>query len=516
MLRCKIFLEKCPPNWTLDMRAFCRSMSNVSQTTTEPTEVRPFEDIPGPKGIYQWPLIGSLLHYKPFSGFSSETLHELIDHMHETYGPVFKMRLGATSVLICDPKDIETVYRHEGRYPIRPGFDLLDAYNKRQNVKANIGQLQGTEWHAVRTPVNKRLMKADSATHYLEQQNEVADDFVKILETQKIPPQNLKDLFLRYASESIAVVTFNKRLGLFDPQPDQDSVDFLKATEISLNMITRAVAGHSIAHRWFRNSTYRRFETAQNLIRRVSLGHISQARKSMDNEMKAGEFNEDEPNLLFSLLSEKNLTLEDVSDIMTSLYSAGTDSTAKYSQVFLYNLAKNPEKQTILRNEILSIIGRNGPLTAKALSQMVYLKATLKESFRLNYPTPIANTRILPVNVTLGGFNVPAGVPIFLFNQRPARLNFENPYEFLPERWLRSEENTKKDSAHSMIVLPFGHGPRNCIGRRFAVQEIYLAAVKVLQRLTIDTVPESAPMKFMYKPFIEAQRPIQFKFKKID
>uniref|UniRef100_A0A2C9LR00 Cytochrome P450 n=1 Tax=Biomphalaria glabrata TaxID=6526 RepID=A0A2C9LR00_BIOGL len=102
-----------------------------------------------------------------------------------------------------------------------------------------------------------------------------------------------------------------------------------------------------------------------------------------------------------------------------------------------------------------------------------------------------------------------------MFNHRATKTHFKNPDQFLPERWLRSEDNTKKDSAHSMIVLPFGHGPRNCIGRRFAVQEIYLAAVKVLQKLQVDVEPESSSARFVYFPFPQAEKPIRFKFTKI-
>ncbi|KAH9500872.1 hypothetical protein Btru_073211 [Bulinus truncatus] len=359
-------------------------------------------------------------------------------------------------------------------------------------------------------------MKADSATHYLEQQNEVADDFVKILETQKLSPEKLQELFFRFASESIAVVTFNKRLGLFEKNPDKDSVDFLEANRSALHMLQKALSGKSVAHNWFRNSTYNTYEACLKLIRRVSAHRVTDAKQKLEERMQSRKFDEDEPNLLYSLLSEKNLVTEDVINIMLSLYGGGTDSTAKNLQVFFYNLAMNPDKQENLRREILDILGPDGQMTAKALSQMVYLKAALKESFRLNFPTPMGNIRILPVDVVLGGYKVPAGVRYALFNNRATRTNFEDPDQFLPERWLRSEENTKKDSAHSMIVLPFGYGPRNCIGRRFAVQEIYLAAAKVLQRLHIDVEPESAATKFIYKAFIEPERPIKFKFTRIN
>lgn len=57
---------------------------------------------------------------------------------------------------------------------------------------------------------------------------------------------------------------------------------------------------------------------------------------------------------------------------------------------------------------------------------------------------------------------------------------FANPEEFLPERWLDSND-PQKQRQMGMCVLPFGIGKRNCMGRRFAEQEIHLATIKVIR-----------------------------------
>lgn len=55
---------------------------------------------------------------------------------------------------------------------------------------------------------------------------------------------------------------------------------------------------------------------------------------------------------------------------------------------------------------------------------------------------------------------------------------FDNPNKFIPERWLKDGSNDLRP-APNFVMLPFGYGPRMCIGRRFAEQEIYLALIKV-------------------------------------
>ncbi|XP_013089341.2 cytochrome P450 10-like [Biomphalaria glabrata] len=500
--------------WLIN-RITARAMTSSTTMSSNQSEVKPFESIPGPRGMYQWPIIGTLLHYKPFTRHTPETLHEFLNEQFDKYGPVVKLRLGPTVVALSDPKDFETVIRHEGKYPRRPSIEISTVFYKRTGMREDLGHLQGPAWHALRAPLNRRLLKADSATLYLDQQNEVADDFVKILASKNLSPEELEDMFYRYAAESIAVVTFNTRLRLFDQNPNEKSVQIVEASKAALQATQDSVFGKSFAHKWYKNSTYKMFEEAIGIIRSVSAAHVSQAQTALENKVKSGQLKEDEPNLLLSLLSEKDLTQEDIVVIMATLYSAGTDSTAKNIQVFLYNLAKNPEKQELLRREIFENVGKNGPLSAKALSNMVYLKAALKESFRLNFPTSVGMMRELTEDLVVRNYRVPAGVRLLLFNPRAARTEFDSPEKYLPERWLRSDDGAKKDTAHNMIVLPFGHGARSCIGRRFALQEVYLLATKILQSFYVDVEPESYQTKFIYKIFIDAEKTIKFKFTKI-
>lgn len=66
-----------------------------------------------------------------------------------------------------------------------------------------------------------------------------------------------------------------------------------------------------------------------------------------------------------------------------------------------------------------------------------------------------------------------------LCNVLTCKNEFANPDQYIPERWLRSSDGYLPKDEPKMAVLPFGYGPRNCIGRRFAEQEVYLAAIKV-------------------------------------
>uniref|UniRef100_A0A2C9JQQ2 Cytochrome P450 n=1 Tax=Biomphalaria glabrata TaxID=6526 RepID=A0A2C9JQQ2_BIOGL len=124
--------------------------------------------------------------------------------------------------------------------------------------------------------------------------------------------------------------------------------------------------------------------------------------------------------------------------------------------------------------------------------------------------------RILSTDVILSNYTVPAGTTIMMANSRAVKTHFDETDQFMPERWLRTSESRKHDVTSHFVTLPFGHGPRNCIGRRFAEQEIYLAASKVLQSLKIELDKESWDTSFIYKLFIEPEKPLRFRFTKIN
>lgn len=77
---------------------------------------------------------------------------------------------------------------------------------------------------------------------------------------------------------------------------------------------------------------------------------------------------------------------------------------------------------------------------------------------------------------------------------------FENPEDFLPERWLQGAHDPQTQRLMGLCVLPFGLGKRNCLGRRFAEQEIHLAAIKV--RAYLHVVPVNIIHVHVYKKFI--------------
>ena len=78
--------------------------------------------------------------------------------------------------------------------------------------------------------------------------------------------------------------------------------------------------------------------------------------------------------------------------------------------------------------------------------------------------------------------------------------NFEKPELFNPERWIRGCPG--QHTAHPFAAIPFGHGPRSCIGRRFAELEVFIIVIKVLQqfRLEYHYEPVGGATEFVVRP----------------
>merc|ERR1712173_536843 len=88
------------------------------------------------------------------------------------------------------------------------------------------------------------------------------------------------------------------------------------------------------------------------------------------------------------------------------------------------------------------------------------------------------------VSMVLGGFEVPSGSKVLLHSSNNCEESFVKPGLFLPERWIRGHPEMHTASAFANI--PFSHGPRSCIGQRFARLELYVLLAKVVQRCKIE------------------------------
>ena len=174
---------------------------------------------------------------------------------------------------------------------------------------------------------------------------------------------------------------------------------------------------------------------------------------------------------------------------------AGYETSSNTLSFTLYYLALNQDVQDKLRAEIKEAVESNfkrKPLYELA-QNMEYLDCVIKESQRLCPPGAFPN-RVCSEDYDLNGIHIPAGtevvIPIYALHHDPDA--WKDPEKFDPERF----RGPAKDAIHPFQFLPFGAGPRNCIGMRFALMEIKVALARVLMKFKFVASPETqVPLK---------------------
>uniref|UniRef100_A0A8C9W478 unspecific monooxygenase n=1 Tax=Scleropages formosus TaxID=113540 RepID=A0A8C9W478_SCLFO len=198
--------------------------------------------------------------------------------------------------------------------------------------------------------------------------------------------------------------------------------------------------------------------------------------------------------------SIKGLTDHEILSQSLIFIFGGYETTGSTLTLLVYNLATNPDTMRKLQEEIDRVFPDNAPVLYEALMQMEYLDMAINESMRLWSPAPRIE-RACKQTVEIHGVTIPSDtlvvVPTYVLHRDPKI--WESPETFKPERF--SKEN--RESIDPYTFLPFGTGPRNCIGMRFALMIMKLAVVKLLQNFDFETCKETQiPLELntLYQP----------------
>ena len=236
--------------------------------------------------------------------------------------------------------------------------------------------------------------------------------------------------------------------------------------------------------------------------------YIGEAATRIQQDRSSREAERSERSVLEKMLERCGDKTEIPTVMAMDAMMAGVDTTGASATFLLYLLAVNQDKQELLYKEIQEVVGE-GKVTVAGLKRMKYLRACSQESHRL-FPVVSGAGRRTQKDLVLSNYRVPSGTCVIYWTFMSARseCQYEEPQRFLPERWLRGHEEYQQ--AHAFSHIPFGHGPRSCIGRRFAEMEVSVLVIKILQhfRLEYEGPPLGLVMAFTNKP----DRPVNIKF----
>ena len=456
----------------ISSKAFSSSASDYSEQAVpvgESPTLGSYSDIPKVHGL---PIIGTINDWVSHR----RKLDQLFQKRVAEYGPIYREKIGFFSfagecVFTANPEDWEAVCRAvelRGNTSVRKGTWSTQAYTDETKRPGFISDLQGDDYKRIKESVTSLMKPKEIATN-VPILSDVTDDFTKLLETRMNEDgvvENIRQMVHMWTFECGASIVFRTKLGILDPDnEDEKLIEVFNASQTFFKHFGTLEFG-APHHKTKMTSVWREYRNALETLFGLTKYYFE----------KHGEYVTDK---------DCDLTDEERESIAMSILVTASDTTAHTALWALIELSLNPDVQENLYEELTKSYS-GGQLTYKNL-QLPYLRGFMKEVFRMRPIIPFLN-RILPNDLILSGYSVPAGTSVLMllsaYDQNEVYTNASNVQ---PERWKRQHRSADHNS---FTVLPFGFGQRSCLGRRLAENELYLFIAKMVYNYRIHPVKD--------------------------
>ncbi|XP_031625910.1 cytochrome P450 9e2-like [Contarinia nasturtii] len=444
-------------------------------------------NVPGPDPTYIFGNVGSTLNFSEHFGIVAENWYKNFPNV--PYVGYYKMMKPA--VLLRDPeliKDVTTTNFNSFRNNdanISKRFDPLTATNPFFS--------EDDDWKEGRKSISP-MFSQNRLKNILPVMNEVADDFIKFIKSYPTNTNfNAKDLSTRFTTENVIKTAFSIDPGCFEKDEQSEFLKVGKDLFAPSFLVGLKFLAIPFLPKWAFELIPVPFVPPamdtwfRNLVR---INKNSRSKDYQSNDLFQ---------TLLQIQEKHNFDETFLAGHSLSFFMDGTETSAIALSFVLYELAQNPQCQTILYEEILRTITKyDGKITYDALQEMTYLESIIYEATRLHPPAlylaklcnkpytlpKIANQQ-KPTTIQPG---TSITIPILGIHMDPKY--YTDPEKFKPERFNQEEQRNR----HKETFLTFGEGPRICLGMRFAVLQMKVALVRIALNLHIKLSPQHKPI----------------------
>ena len=430
-------------------------------------------EVPRPPGH---PVLGHTIPYlrDPF-GFLTESAE---------YGRVVRLEFpGRTVYQLTSPEDVERVLVHENQ-----------RYEKGELIREVLGSInergllvtEGDVWRRQRTLVSPAFHPghlAEYATTMTGTTERTVDRW------QGGETRDVHDDMMELTLEIVAAV-------LFGVDIRQQVVDIGESLEVIMGRSENAFV--DVVPRWAPTPGNRRFHRAVDRVRGVVSEIVDRRRRDPGSDvvsalLAAGEDGE-----------HGDLSDDEIADQVMTLLLAGHETTALALTFALYLLARHPEVERRLLEELEGVLDGQPP-TAEDLPALAYTERVVTEAMRLYPPVhTIVRESVEPVEIAGHSFPAETTVAMHQWTVHRDPEHYPDPLSFEPERWTDAFEATLPRFAY----FPFGGGPRRCVGDRFAMMEATLVLATVLRRVHLELVSPPS-LRFAWTITTRPKEPIE-------
>lgn len=444
-----------------------RPAGEGAESTIAPAAAVPWRDIPGPRGLDL---------YRALPGFSKRPLGTLLD-LRTNYGDVVSLPYPLDPVVIvADPEGIEHVLHHAHH---RYAKTTQRWRTLRQIWGEGLLTSNGDVWRRQR----QRMQPAFHERYLREFGLTMVEEAERIGETWSAAarsgePRDVYTDMLRCTLRALLRAMFGSDI--------EARIDLLIAAVQDINGYIDPTAPSNLLNlpiplrRWV-SPGFRPYQRAMNEVRQI-FGEL------IDRRLRSGEQRTDLLGLIMAGRDDERseaMSQQQVHDEMMVLLMAGHETSGITTTWAWYWLARNPDVARTLHAELDAVLGARPP-TPEDVPRLEYTRRTLQEVLRLSPPI-YAFDRQAVEDDTICGYRIPKGtsVVIALYVVQRHPQYWVDPLTFDPGRFTEAESQRRPQYAY----LPFGGGPRRCVGMRLALMSIPLLIATLASRFRLRLKP---------------------------
>ncbi|XP_034549079.1 cytochrome P450 [Notolabrus celidotus] len=482
---------------------------DASSTTVmgDQVKLKTMEDLAGPSLL-------TTLNWLFIKGYFKTTQQMQIEHKN-IYGPMWKSKYGPIVLVNVATADlIEQVLRQEGRLPVRTDMPHWRTYRELRNQAHGPLTEMGAKWQRIRSILNPRMLKPKHVSSYTNTINQVVTDFIDraawLRETsgEGVMVHDLTGELYKFAFEGICSVLFESRMGCMNQVVPEETQKFIFTVGEMFRLSPILVLFPKST--WPYLPYWKKFVATWDYLFEVAEDLVQKKMREIEEKVDLDQ-NVEGAYLTHLLLSDK-MTVTEILGSVTELLLAGVDTTSNTISWSLYHLAKEPEIQERLYQEVIRVCPGDKVPVSDDIAQMPYLKAIIRETLRL-YPVVPGNARLTVENeIVVGDYVFPKETLFHLCHYAASydESVFSDAHTFLPERWLRGAE--EKFKQHPFGSVPFGFGIRACLGRRLAELEMYLLLSRLVKTYEMRPDPAGTEVKPITRTLLCPATPINLQF----
>ncbi|KAK9059692.1 hypothetical protein SSX86_020396 [Deinandra increscens subsp. villosa] len=420
--------------------------------------------------------------------------------MDQFHTPILCIRLGpSTHVIVVSSPNLtcEILKNQDEKFLSRP--DMMSSYLISDGYLATIMSPEGEQWRKM-----KRIMKLEllsSPIHKLLQpkRDEEADQLVKYIFNQMKKQNNdtvghsalinVRNVTRHFFGNIVRNMIFGRRffgLGMEDGGPGEEDIEHIDAVLTLLKYLFAFCINDYFS--WLRGKID--FD-GQEKIMRTAIATVRKYQDPLIDErirMSKNGAAMDRCDLLDVLIQHDNpkLTPDEIKAQVTELMAATIDNPSNAIEWIIGEMINDPMILRRASDELDHVVGRDRLVEEQDLPQLNYIKACIKEGFRLHPFGPFIPPHVSITDTTIGGYFIPKGSHVLLSRFGLGRNPnvWEDPLRFNPDRHLCGEGKQVVLSDNELRMIPFSSGKRVCPGMMLGSTMTIMLLARMVQGFT--------------------------------